>query len=150
MNKKESFFKNKNNLMMIGVIILGIIFMTAFAGGGEKKEADTVKTDLQEERLERILSDIDGAGRVSVMITYDNSGEKAIAYEKRESNGGYDEKAVMDDGSPMVIRETSPSVKGVIVTADGADSISVSRALTEAVSASLGVGSHRICIYKRK
>lgn len=155
MNKEEalSFLKNKNNLMIIGVIILGIIFMTAFSdSGGDKKEADikAVNVDVQEERLREILSDIDGAGDVSVMITYEGTSEKNIAYEKRRSDSAYDEKAVMAGGEPMVVNESYPTVKGVIVTAGGADDIKVKRALVEAVSAVLEVEPHRICIYKKR
>ena len=151
MNKEEAlkFLRNKNNLVIIGIMILGIIFMTSFSETDSVKKTDD-RADLQEERLESILSDIEGAGTVSVMITYENTGEKNIAYEKRQNDTSYDEKAVMAGGEPMVINETNPKVKGVIVTADGADSISVKRALTEAVSAVLDVDVHRICIYKRK
>ncbi len=151
MNKEEAlkFLKNKNNLMIIGVIILGILFMTAFTDTG-KKEEDQKNVDVQEQRLEKILSDIEGAGEVGVMITYEDTGEKDIAYEKRKNDTSYDEKAVMADGAPLVIKETGPAVKGVIVTADGANDIKVKKALTEAVSAVLGVEPHKICIYKRK
>ena len=151
MNKEEAlkFLRNKNNLVIIGIMILGIIFMTSFSETDSVKKTDD-KTDFQEKRLESILSDIEGAGCVSVMITYENTGEKNIAYEKRQNDTSYDEKAVMAGGEPMVINEMNPRVKGVIVTADGADNISVKRALTEAVSAVLDVDAHRICIYKRK
>lgn len=151
MNKEEAlkFLRNKNNLVIVGIMILGIIFMTSFSETDSVKKTDD-KADFQEERLESILSDIDGAGSVSVMITYENTGEKNIAYEKRQNDTSYDEKAVMAGGEPMVINEMNPRVKGVIVTADGADNISVKRALTEAVSAVLDVDAHRICIYKRK
>ena len=151
MNKEEAlkFLRNKNNLVIVGIMILGIIFMTSFSETDSVKKTDD-KADFQEERLESILSDIEGAGCVSVMITYENTGEKNIAYEKRQNDTSYDEKAVMAGGEPMVINEMNPRVKGVIVTADGADNISVKRALTEAVSAVLDVDAHRICIYKRK
>lgn len=155
MNKEEAlkFLENKNNLMIIGVIILGIIFMTAFQDtDGAQKEVDSGDsvTEAQEERLEKILSEIEGAGEVGVMITYKDTGEKDIAYEKSENSSGYDEKAVMADGSPLIIRETGPAVMGVIVIADGADDVKVKKALTEAVAAALGVEVHKICIYKRE
>ena len=97
MNKEEAlkFLKNKNNLMIIGVIILGIIFMTAFQDtDGAQKEVDSGDsvTEAQEERLEKILSEIEGAGEVGVMITYKDTGEKDIAYEKSENSSGYDER----------------------------------------------------------
>lgn len=152
MNKEEAlkFLKNKNNLMLVGVIVLGIIFMTAFHDTESGEEVRETDADIREERLESILSEIEGAGEVSVMVTYKDSGEKDIAYEKRESGSGYDEQAVMADGSPLVIRETEPEVLGVIITADGADDAAIKKALSDAATAALGAEPHRICIYKRK
>ena len=74
----------------------------------------------------------------------------AIFNLKLKNDKTYDEKAVMAGGEPMVINQSNPTVKGVIVTADGADDIKIKRQLTEAVSAVLKVEPHKICIYKRK
>ena len=151
MNKEEAlkFLRNKNNLVIIGIMILGIIFMTSFSETDSVKKTDD-KADFQEERLESILSDIDGAGSVSVMITYENTGEKNIAYEKRQNDTSYDEKAVLTDGEPLIASESYPRVKGVIVTADGADIAGVRENLINAVSAAMGVEKHKICIYKKR
>lgn len=150
MNKEEAlkFLKNKNNLMVIGIIVIGIIFMTSFQNT-DKKEDDAPAADIQEERLRDILSEIDGAGSVNVMITYEDNGEKSIAYEKRQNDNTYDEKAVMSGSEPMIVSESYPQVRGVIVTAQGADNAAVRRAITNAVSAALGVEPHKICIYKK-
>lgn len=132
------------------------------AAGGHKKDAPAVKTDTEasavneEKRLAGILSEIEGAGRVSVMITYYSSAEKNIAYETKtasredKSEESEDKRAVMTDGEPMVVKEVYPKVKGVIVTAEGAGSAAVRSAISEAVAASLDVPAHRICIYKKE
>lgn len=134
------------------------------AAGGHKKEKTVVETALsmnveeEEKRLENILSQIDGAGSVSVMITYYSSSEKSLAYETKQNTASRedksemseDKKAVMTDGEPMVVKEVYPKVKGVIVTAQGAGNTSVKQALSEAVAASLDVPVHRICIYKKE
>lgn len=118
--------------------------------------AQTVKTEDEGERLADILSQIDGAGEVSVMITYYSSAEKDIAYETKtasredKSEESEDKKAVMADGEPMVVKEVYPKVKGVIVTADGAGNAAVKAAISEAVAASLDVPAHRICIFKKE
>lgn len=109
----------------------------------------------EEKRLSDILSQIDGAGDVSVMITYYSSSEKNIAYETKTSSRenqseSEDKKAVMTDGSPMVVKEVYPQVKGVIVTAQGAGNAGVRNAISEAVAASLDVPAHRICIFKKE
>ena len=50
----------------------------------------------------------------------------------------------------MVVKEVYPQVKGVIVTAQGAGNSAVRAAISEAVSASLDVPVHRICIFKKE
>ena len=163
MNREEiiKLFKNKNNLLICLILIIGVVLMVA--AGGHKKTVPPVNADTQqdtaaseEERLAAILSQIDGAGDVSVMITYYSSAEKNIAYETKtasredKSEESEDKKAVMTDGAPMVVKEVYPRVKGVIVTAQGAGNTTVKSAISEAVAAALDVPVHRICIYKKE
>mgnify|MGYP000125712420 FL=1 len=56
----------------------------------------------------------------------------------------------MTDGEPMVVKEVYPKVRGVIVTADGGGNSAVRSAISEAVTASLDVPAHRICIFKKE
>lgn len=151
--------KNKNNRVICIILIIGVVLM-AIAGTGkntsvkdEDKEYISNSCD-EEKRLENILSQIDGVGDVSVMITYYSSSEKDIAYEtkvsSREKEESEDKKAVMTGGEPMVLKEVFPKVKGVIVIADGGGSDTVKRAVSEAVSASLDVPAHRVCIFKKE
>lgn len=157
-NSLAKILKNKNNQRLILIVIIGLFFISFFCEGQnvKKEEPKEPKGQSEEERMEEILSDIDLAGEVSVMITYYGTNEKNIAYEtsknissKRESES-YDEKAVMTDGEPLVINESYPKVKGVIVTADGADNPRVRENLINAVSAALDVSKHKICIYKKR
>lgn len=162
MNKEQiiKIFKNKNNRLICLIFIIGIVLMAAAGGHNEKKETAASVREVTEEndekRLEEILSQIEGAGDVSVMITYYSSAEKDIAYETKtasradKSERSEDKKAVMTDGEPMVVKEVYPRVKGVIVTAQGADNSAVKSAVCEAVAASLDVPAHRICIYKKE
>ena len=68
----------------------------------------------------------------------------------REKEESEDKKAVMTDGEPMVVKEVYPKVRGVIVTADGGGNSAVRSAISEAVTASLDVPAHRICIFKKE
>ncbi|MGN0149630.1 MAG: hypothetical protein ACI4C7_05200 [Clostridia bacterium] len=160
MNKDifTKILKNKNNQIICIILIIGVVFML-FSGGGKEKEQSVkaVATIDEEERLEEILSHIDGAGQVSVMITYYSTSEKDIAYETKTNTVGFDsrseesedKKAVMTDGEPMVIKEVYPKAKGVIVAADGGSSPAVRQAISEAVTAVMDVPAHRVKIYKR-
>ena len=160
MDKKSllEILKNKNNQRIFLIVIIGLVFVSFF-GDGQSKEAPSPPDNIQkteEERLCKILSDIDMVGDVSVMITYYGTNEKNIAYEKRKNisslgdSESYDEKAVLTDGEPLIINESYPRVKGVIVTADGADLAGVRENLINAVSAAMGVEKHKICIYKKR
>ena len=153
LQKVVDFFKNKNNLALVLIFIVGVFLMTSVSGGGEKKEVEqTLDTQKQEEQLEAILSNISGAGKVEVMITYYGGSEQSIAYEikseNEEKSSEVDKRAVMSGSNPVIVQELYPEVKGVIVVAQGAGNIEVKRALTEAVAAAMGVGTARVRVYK--
>ncbi|MCC8160774.1 MAG: hypothetical protein LIO53_05630 [Oscillospiraceae bacterium] len=131
------------------------------AAGGYKKDSAAENTAQEvsiaddERRLEEILSQIEGAGEVKVMITYYSSSEKDIAYETKTSlvedkSESEDKKAVMTGDEPMVVKEVYPRVKGVIVTAQGAGNAAVKAAISDAVGAALDVPAHKICIFKKE
>ena len=90
MNKEDllKIFKNKNNRLICLILIIGVVLM-AVASVDKNKKADVQPTaavtsvEDEEKRLANILSQIDGAGEVSVMITYYSSSEKNIAYETK-------------------------------------------------------------------
>lgn len=157
MNDAVKFLTNKNNLPLVIILIIGIVFMTVLSDKPQQKSSSVNDNiQLQEEKLESILSEISGAGKVEVMITYYGSSEKDIAYETKtstsgsdkNSSGSEDKKAVISGGEPVVVQEKYPRVKGVIVVAQGADSIEVKRALTDAVTAATGAAACNVCVYK--
>lgn len=147
------FLKNKNNLLLVIIFIVGVFLMTSVTGGGEKKEVqNTLNMQEQERQLEAILSQISGAGRVEVMITYYGGSEQSLAYELKsedeEKSRQVDKRAVMSGSDPVIVQELYPEAKGVIVVAQGAGSAEVKRALTEAVVAAMGVGASKVRVYK--
>lgn len=157
MNKEDllKFLKNKNNRLILIILIIGVAIMLSQSWQSKPQTVKTTDVRREEEKLGEILSEIDDAGKVSVMITYYGTSEKDIAYDVKtnSSNGtktGEDKKAVMSGGEPMIVRETYPKVKGVIVTAQGAGSAAVRRRLTEAVTAALDIPEYRVCICQSK
>ncbi len=137
--------KSRNNRIMLVILIIGIIIIAISSGIPESSETGAEISEYrgEEERLSEILSEIDGAGRVSVMISYVSTMEKDIAFD------GKNERAVTSGGDVMVTREIYPEVKGVIVIADGAGDPSVRQAIKEAVTAVTGAGANRVCVYTR-
>lgn len=141
----KKILQNRNNRLMLVILIIGVVIIM-FSGGTKKTESDGF--DLNEfsggeERLSEILSQIDGVGNVSVMISYASTPEKDIAYDSGNT------RAVTAGGEVMIKRELYPKVEGVIVTADGAGDTAVRNKIKEAVIAITGASAHRVCVYER-
>ena len=123
-----------------------------------------------EEKLEVILSQISGAGKVDVMISYMNETEKipmtdtkvtkTIVSEK-DSNGGErqteetstEENIIYEETNsvkiPVIKQSMSPEAIGVIVVAEGAYNETVKANLKKAVEATVIVASERIQVFSK-
>ncbi len=69
----QKIINNKNNYLIAVILIIGILLVCLSQGKPSENYND------EEQRLENILSDIRGAGEVSVMITYYKEDEDAKA-----------------------------------------------------------------------
>lgn len=131
----KKLLKNRNNRLMLVILIIGIviIMLSSLFEGKEEKTANDIPSNAgEEERLSEILSEINGAGRVSVMISY----------EMEES----DYRGI---GRSIDSEESLKKPRGVIVVADGASVPAVRSSLKEAAVAVTGVGANRVCVYSR-
>lgn len=183
---KRKLIENTAIVIIIGVIII-IAGGTIFSGGKsdssqkeQQKTGDTVdgsqlKTsggDETEIRLKSILSQIQGVGKVDVMISYYTTRENVPAYdiqknqsstEEKDSEGGtrsikqeeYDSTLVYEDSAaggkiPVILKEVEPGVKGVLVVAEGADSVEVRERICNAVTVVLDIPVHRVQVAQRK
>lgn len=144
----------KNIIYILGAV--GIIFLAISALSSEKppEEAVTEKEDyctIIEEKLEKILPEISSVGKVDVMITAENLGEVIPAKNEGEKDNGIIVLNQKGGGEDIrIIEEISPRIQGVIIVADGGRSSRVKIDLTEAVSALLGVDTHKIKVFERK
>ena len=132
------------------VALAGLALML-IPGGSEEAEpmpAAAVEESL-ESRLESILSRIDGAGEVKVLLTEERGGE--VFYQTE----GEDGKTVLVSGADRsesgLVRTTQPpSYRGAVVVCRGADSAAVRLAVVEAVANATGLGTDRITVLKMK
>lgn len=163
-------------LFIIGLLLV-VIAMPSGTASKEKKNTtentdntqtlwnDTNNTDELERKLEQILGQMDGVGKVSVMITLASSTEKVVEKElQNRSSVSKDndttvtetsdtsEAAVYSDTSegstPYVKQEISPKVQGVLVVADGGDNAVIVENITEVVQALFDVDTHKIRVMK--
>lgn len=130
----------------------------------QSKELDTSQIENIEERLASTLAQIRGAGKVSVMITYETTEElvPAMSSQKQtsesKSNGGSTNNetesnqiaTVNTDGKqqPIVITQIQPKVRGAIIVAEGAADITVRMNLAYAASAVLGIDESLIEVFE--
>ena len=121
------------------------------------------------DELEEILSNINGVGKVKVMITYASTETTIPVYneesteentEETDSEGGTRTVTQTDvkkeviyeenDGNKTLITQktTSPEIEGAIITAEGADSVEIKTNIIQAVEAVTGLPTHRIQVFK--
>lgn len=174
--------KIKTDILTLAAVGAILIFMGGFMGTGtgkkkqtEPKTENTVAASGErslEDRLKSILSKVDGAGRVDVLITVKSgreivaateqiredtaTGETASDGDKRNIKSGKEESKYVilenSDGSdePLILKELEPEIEGVIIVAEGGGDIIVKNSLISAANAALGVPAHKIEVLKMK
>lgn len=129
-----------------------------------KKDSDS---DLKEQ-LEDILQNINGVGKVKVLITYSQTSQVLPLYnedtskkdtEEKDKTGGTRIVTETDTKKDVIFQETngnkmpitqsviSPKVEGAIVTAQGANNMAVKTDIIQAVEAVTGLSSHKIQVF---
>lgn len=120
-----------------------------------------------ERRLKEILGDMQGVGKVEVMITLKDEGEQKVEKDRSRSSQNTQEEdgttvrsntqqqsqeeTVYADGSggePFVTKEVVPSVEGVLVVAEGGGNAQVAKNISDAVLALFPVEVHKIKVVK--
>lgn len=158
------FEKIKNNksiqYIFLGVlsVILIVIFAYSFTTREEKNTSSEYTVDSYvrelEDKLSNTLSKVDGAGKVSVMITVKSGLETVIATEKESvtENGKTitTEVPVMVNGKVVVLMEKYPKITGVLIVAQGADSIIVMQKIQQATVSLLDIEISQIEILTMK
>lgn len=123
-------------------------------GQGIIETADNIMS--LEEALSEILSTVQGAGKVKVMLSV-ASGEETLYQSNRnlsENGSGKEDTVIISDSQRNelgLIKQINPPVyQGAIVVCQGADSPAVRLALTEAVARVTGLTMDKISILKMK
>lgn len=150
--------KNKHKNEYLLIILLVTVVAVAFIFGGNIFEifnaGNNDNASDVEKRLERIISDVKGAGKSKVLISYSEKSRVEVAKDVVKTEIGdtvtVKETIVMVGGKPYVINEYSPTVEGVIIVCEGADDLKVRIEITDAVVTALNVSADKIKILKMK
>lgn len=173
--QKDSKKKIENMVVLVIVVIITIIAINTIWNGEkketkiqeetqmptkqlaveEKEQEEIVEQDIQT-KLEGILSNINGVGKVKVLISYSESSQVVAMYNENSKNSQIEEKDSgggtrlttqediqkdiiykEEDGQkvPITQKIVSPKIEGAIVTAEGATSADVKNNIILAVEA---------------
>lgn len=159
-------------IMLLGAVLMVLSDITAkssFEGGGENAVSAESYCAATEQRLEQILSRVEGVGRAQVMVTLENgieyryaadekqSGDSVFTYasgsdspskvqEKEDREQSYILIGSSGDRRPLVVTELSPRVRGVVVVCDGAKNPVIRQRVNQAVTTALGISSIQVCV----
>ena len=173
---KEKLLKllTKKNIKIFCLVFVAIVALILFLGVDSDSDTeqyissnskDYMTTldycNLLESKLTELLSNVDGAGVVKVMVNVDGSPELVYATEKDETissntsgtttSNNSSTPIIVDVGSgssALILTEKLPKVKGVIVVSGGANNVSVRLDIINAVSTLLDIDANKISVLK--
>ena len=162
--KKWEKYKYVLLVALVGLLLLlwpaspseGLGTVSAASPAGD---APALLVEALEERLERALSKIEGAGEVTVVLTVEESSRRVLAQDGSVTEGdsqvSRSTSTVMASQSggvqtPVELQEVGPVYRGALVVAAGADDPQLRLSLSQAVSALTGLGADKITICKGK
>ena len=160
--------KGRRIMTVLALAIMILLLLSTVSWGGKSKTDVTLKQteDLSklerelEQRLEKLIAEIDGAGKVSVMVTIDASSRRVYdRNEKTESSrqSGADsihesnerQTDVVLAGSskePIEIATVQPQVRGAAVVCSGASDPVVKERVANTVAKALNIGISRVYV----
>ncbi len=171
-------------LFLLGVFFLLIAAPVSTFSGKEKKTAEkdsrtsVMETeeidkkdayiDYLENKLEQTIGGMEGAGKVLVMITLKDKGQKIVdknqPYEnesvKTHEEGKESEETIVHsdqetvlieeggDTAPIITQELYPDIEGVLVVCEGGDNSELALHIKEAAVALFSIDAHKIVVCK--
>ena len=190
MNKKQyplaemfttEFWKKRKKTDWVLIILTGVLLLIiTIPGSGVKEKKEEIKstnsqiegsvdgqnTDYKKElerQLSGMLQNMQGIGKVKVMITLQDAGEKVVEKDEnttirqesakqvekqRQENSIYQKEG--DASMPYVTKEKKPAVEGGLIVAQGGKSAVAQEQITRAVLALFSVEAHKIVIVEMK
>lgn len=155
-------------VIAVGVLLLLSAKVPASEPAKEEGTQTEAAFDLQtfQQSVADSLAQIEGAGRVEVLLSLEASEESVYASDvsqSSQSTGGSSDStsetyqstmSILSDGSygetPVLIKSKYPTFRGAVILCEGADSDTVRLQIVQAVSALCGISSDHISISKLK
>ncbi|MGM9548816.1 MAG: hypothetical protein ACI3V5_03125 [Faecousia sp.] len=142
------------------VVLAGLLLMALPEGRKAEPEPETavveteIRQDLQTD-LAEILSQIQGAGRVRVLLTQREGEQTVYQADEDFTDSGARRDTVILTGSDrsqtgLVRQVNPPTYLGAVIVCQGAESASVRLSIVEAVASVTGLTTDKITVLKMK
>lgn len=182
---KEMFFgkdekrRNENLIAFLIILVITLVIINNILSEDEEDTEITNDTDVElvtdavddyididetdlEGELEEILSKIEGAGDVEVLLTYSESSSISPLYNESMSSSistnsdgtttetQTESKEIFTDSSDEAVIEKyiKPTLEGAIIIAEGGGNIDVKSNIISAVEAATGLLTHKIQVFE--
>ena len=142
------------------ILAAGLILMLLPSGRkDESTDAIAVATQIEmddlEDRLGEILSSVQGAGKVKILLTQAQGEQTVYQTDTQEREEALTEDTVIVTSSDrsqngLVCQRNPPKYQGAVIVCQGADKAAVRLALVEAVSKATGLSTDAITVLKMK
>jgi stage III sporulation protein AG len=143
------------------ILAIGAVLLLWPSGGGKASEGVQLTETQQQsitQELTQILGQIQGVGKVKVMLSIEAGQETVYQYDEENhlgDNASERKQTVTvtdkDRNESGLIRQVIPAqYLGALVVCEGAEQASVRFAVVEAVSRITGLGADRISVQKMK
>lgn len=177
---KDSFV-GKNGykiLLVIGFLGIGLIFLSTLLPSNKNPSASTTSAVNSDEyskqvenKLENIISQINGVGKVNVMVTLESGVEYVYEQDVKsttdksqdnDSTGRTQQQTnenqentpvIIDNGNggqqALLKTQVEPKIQGVVVVCDGGDNAIVKETVVDTVTTLLDLPSTSVSVSKR-
>lgn len=142
------------------ILLVGLLLMLLPAGSDQEPAQSPGEThcpeESLEERLEQILSSIDGAGQVSVLLTEEKGRERIYQTDSQSQadTSRSDDTVLVEDAqrneSGLIRQTLEPKYRGAVILCQGAADPNVRLAIVNAVRCVTGLGADVISVLKMK
>ena len=155
----EVFQKYRYALLILAAGIILMLLPTTDPEASSQPQPEQIQSQVLSEdfetKLSRILSQMEGAGKVVVFLSQ-ASGEKTL-YQTDEdcTSGDVRRETVLVTGADraqegLVLQINPPVYQGAVVLCQGADNAAVRLSITQAVANATGLGANQISVLKMK
>lgn len=142
----------KLQIMLLGLVVCVIllVYLAYFVIGTNEEGVESISTENSstgeyvsylEDKLENVISNIEGVGKVNVAITISSGFVYEYAYEDEGKNN-----LLLSNKEPIVLSKTLPKILGVLVVAEGGENIKVKLDILSSIQTLVSVANENITI----